>query len=128
MIDTLLVPPNTVIASKGDGVSVALEGASNRVFLITLNITKIVEQEALELSIFGSADGEAWPAKPLLTFPQQFYPGESPMLLDLCDQPDAKYLRAHWEVNRWGRGPEEPMFEIGVCLKEVPQEMLAAAR
>ena len=36
-------------------------------------------------------------------------------------------LRAHWEVNRWGRGPEKPMFEVQVQLKEVPAEMLQEA-
>jgi hypothetical protein len=49
------------------------------------------------------------------------------MLLDLSQQPDVKFLRAHWEVNRWGRGPEKPMFEFQVQAKEVPAEMLKEA-
>lgn len=126
MIDTFLVPAKTTITAKGDGVPVALDEATNRIFLVTLNITSIVEQEAIELSVVGSADGQAWPAKPLLTFPQKFYRGESPMLLDLNGQPEVRYLRAHWEVNRWGRGSEQPTFEITVALREVPKEMLAS--
>jgi len=124
MIDTFLIPEKTAITAKGDGVPVALEGAANRTFLVTLNVTAVVEQEAIELSIVGSGDGLTWLPKPVLTFPQKFYRGESPMLLDLADQPEVKMVRAHWEVNRWGRGSELPMFEIAVSLKEVPKEML----
>ena len=126
MIDTYLVAEKTIINAKGDGVPVALDGSSGCVFLVALNITNIVEQEAIELSIVGSADGQTWSPKVLLGFPQKFYRGQTPLLLDLSEQPEVKFLRAHWEVNRWGRGPEQPMFEISVRLKEVPKEMLAA--
>ena len=68
----------------------------------------------------GSADGAAWEPKSIAAFPQKFYCGESPLLLDLTAHPDVKFVRAHWEVARWGRGTETPMFEFGVTLKEVP--------
>jgi hypothetical protein len=48
------------------------------------------------------------------------------MLLDLTNQPDVKYLRAHWEVNRWGRGPDRARFVVSATVKEVPREMLTA--
>src|SRR4051812_45928588 len=127
MIDRQLVAPNTVIIAKGDGNPVTLDGAVNRVFLVILHITTIVEQEAIELSIVGSADGQTWDAKPLLTFPQKFYRGETPLMLDLAARPEVNTVRAHWEVNRWGRGSEQPMFEIGVTLTEVPAEILQQA-
>ena len=126
MIDTYLVAEKTIVNTKGDGSAISLDGTSGRVFLVALNITSIVEQEALELSVFGSPDGEAWSPKPLLTFPQKFYRGESPLLLDLSETADVKFVRAHWEVNRWGRGPEQPMFEFSVRLKDVPKEMLSS--
>jgi hypothetical protein len=125
--EAVLVPVETVASAKGDGPSVDVSGASNRVFLVTLAITKIIEQESLDLSIYGSADGTAWSAKSIAAFPQKFYCGESPLLLDLTAHPDLKHVRAHWEVARWGRGPETPMFEFGVMLKEVPAEILKAA-
>jgi len=126
MIDTYLVAEKTIVNTKGYGSAISLDGTSGRVFLVALNITSIVEQEALELSVFGSPDGEAWSPKPLLTFPQKFYRGESPLLLDLSETADVKFVRAHWEVNRWGRGPEQPMFEFSVRLKDVPKEMLSS--
>ena len=127
MIDTFLVPEKTVVSAKGDGAAVDVSGAANRVFLLTLEITQIIEQESLEVSINGSADGTAWSAKPIVTFPQKFYRGESPLLLDLTAHGDVKFVRAHWEVARWGRGTETPMFEFGLRLKEIPAEVLREA-
>jgi hypothetical protein len=127
MIEGILVPTNTVVSAKGDGPAADVSGAASRVFLVTLAIAKIVEQESLEVSVFGSADGTTWGAKPLATFPQKFYREESPLLLDLTAHPDVKLVRAHWEVARWGRGIETPMFEFGVTLKEIPANILREA-
>ena len=127
MIDTFLVAAKTVVAAKGDSPALDVSGASNPVFLLTLEITQIIEQESLEVSIFGSADGAVWGAKPIVSFPQKFYRGESPLLLDLTSHPDSKFVRAHWEVARWGRGTETPMFEFGLRLKEVPADVLRDA-
>ena len=127
MIDTVLVATKTVVSAKGDGPAVDVSGAASRVFLLTLHITNIIEQESFELSIFGSADGAAWDAKPVVTYPQEFYRGEYPLLLDLAVHPGVKFVRAHWEVARWGRGVETPMFEFGLKLKEIPPDVLRAA-
>jgi len=126
MTDAVLVPLQTVTA-KGDGSAVDVNGATNRVFLVTLAITKIIEQESLDISIYGSADGATWVAKSIAAFPQKFYCGESPLLLDLTAHPDVKFVRAHWEVARWGRGTDTPMFEFGVTIKEVPANILKEA-
>jgi hypothetical protein len=101
--------------------------ASNRVFLLTLKISDIVEQESLDVSVYGSPDGAAWSAKPIATFPQKFYRGEHPLLLDLSAQAETRYLRAHWEVARWGRGTETPMFRFEIGLREVPADILKEA-
>jgi hypothetical protein len=128
MLDTLLVPEKTVVNAKGDGAAIEVSAASNRVLLATLHITKIIEQESLDVSIYGSADGATWEAKPIASFPQKFYRSEQPMLVDLTQHPSVKFVRAHWETNRWGRGTETPMFEFHVNLKEVPPEVLREAR
>ena len=127
MIDTVLVPAKTVVTAKGDGSVVDVSGAASRVFLLMLEITKIIEQESLEVSIYGSTDGATWGAKPIAAFPQRFYCEDSPLLLDLTVHADVKFVRAHWEVARWGRGTETPMFEFGVTLKEVPANILREA-
>jgi hypothetical protein len=127
MIDTFLVPQKTVATAKGDGPAISVDSATNRVFLLTLSITNIVEQEALDVSVYGSSDGSTWGSKPLAAFPQKFYRSEHPLLLDLTSHADVKFVRAHWEVNRWGRGSETPMFEFQVAMKEVPADILKEA-
>jgi hypothetical protein len=127
MIDTVLVNDKTVVSAKGDGPAVDIGSAASRVFLLTLEITKIIEQESLDLGIHGSADGATWGAKPLVSYPQKFYCGQSPLLLDLTAHPDVKLVRAHWEPARWGRGVETPMFEFGVRVKEIPPDILREA-
>lgn len=127
MIDTYLIPEKTVVTAKGDGPSVDLSGATNRIFLVTLHIVNIVEQESLDVSMCGSSDGVTWGTKPFAAFPQKFYRGQHPLLLDLKQHPEVKFVRAHWEVNRWGRGSETAMFEFYVTIKEVPAEILVEA-
>jgi hypothetical protein len=127
MIQTFLVPEKTTVNAKGDGAAIDISHAGAHVCLLTLDITNIIEQESLEVSIFGSADGAVWDAKPLSSFPQKFYRGQTPLLLDLAGNPNVKFVRAHWEVARWGRGTETPMFEFSVALKEIPAEVLRAA-
>jgi hypothetical protein len=127
MIDSFLVAEKTVVTAKGDGPGIDVSNASSHVFLLTLEIASIIEQESLEVSIHGSADGSTWAPKPVVTFPQKFYRGDSPLILDLAAHPDAKFVRAHWEVARWGRGLETPMFEFSLRLKEIPAEILREA-
>ncbi|MBI1740560.1 MAG: hypothetical protein HY233_05555 [Acidobacteriales bacterium] len=127
MMQALLVPEKTTVTAKGDGPALELKPAQGRVFLLTLAITNIIEQESLDVSVCGSADGAAWDAKPVAAFPQKFYREEVPLLLDLTARPEVKFIRAHWEVARWGRGSETPMFEFHVALREVPQEILQEA-
>jgi hypothetical protein len=127
MIDTVLIAEKTVVTANGDGAIVDVRGAASRVFLLTLEVTRIIEQESLEVSVSGSVDGAAFGAKPVAAFPQKFYCGQSPLLLDLTAHPDVKFVRAHWEVARWGRGTETTMFEFGLRLKEIPADMLREA-
>src|SRR2546422_11538672 len=124
MVDPFLVPPRTVVDAKGDSAAVEVSGAANRVFLLNLEITNIVEQESLDLSIYSSADGATWGPKPLAIFPQKFYRGPHPLLIDLTALPEVKFIRAHWEGNRWGRGSETRMLECQVPIKEVRPESL----
>ncbi len=128
MLDAFLVPPNTTITAKGDSAPLDISEASNGVFLLTLSITSVVEHEAIEVSVFTSADGSTWEAKPIASLPQKFYVGEYPLLVDLKSAPTVKFVRCHWEVSRWGRGPTGPNFEIALRMREVSQEALQEAQ
>jgi hypothetical protein len=115
-----LIPPRTRLESNGDGEKVDISGSPTRTFLCSLLITEQIEQESLDVSIWGSEDGENWGARPILKLPQRFYRGETRAVLDLSLRPEVKFIRAKWELFRWGRVAPLPMFVVGLRLREVP--------
>jgi len=115
-----LIPPNTKMESNGEGSSFDISTSATRTFLCLLSVADQLEQESLDVSIFGSADAATWTPKPLLKLPQQFYRGHTKMVLDLSHRPEIKFIRAKWELNRWGRGAPLPMFVAGLELSEIP--------
>ncbi len=127
MFDAFLVPEKTILTAKGDSEPLDVSAASNPVFLLTLSILAVIEQESIEVSLFTSADGATWETKPAASFPQSFYVGTYPLLVDLSGS-GAKFVRAHWELNRWGRGVTTPKFEIGLRIREVAREALLEAQ
>lgn len=123
MMPNFLVP-ETVIHSAGAGNELELD-AQGGLVLVTLGITRIVEQESLDITIWGSADKENWGAKPLLSFPQKFYCGVYQMILDLSAHPEVRYLKARWKVNRWGRGSSDPLFGIYIFVQDASRQVMA---
>jgi len=91
-----------------------------------LGITRIIEQESIDVTILGSADGVEWGTKPLASFPQKFYTGTYQIVLDLSDRPDVKYLRAKWQMNRWGKGDLKPLFTVYLFVQEMVGQMAGA--
>jgi hypothetical protein len=116
-----LVAPHTKVEENGGGDKIDISGSSTRTFLCTMVISDQIEQESLDVSIWGSADGENWGAKPILRLPQRFYRGETRAVLELVLRPEVKFIRAQWELNRWGRVAPLPMFRFGLHLVEVPK-------
>ena len=115
-----LIPQNSRLEASGDGAPFDISTSATRTFLCVLTVTEQIEQESLDVSIYGSTDGQTWTKNPLLKLPQQFYRGRTKMVLDLSLRPDTKFIRARWELNRWGRGAPLPMFVAGLELQEVP--------
>jgi len=115
-----LIPPRTRVTQNGDGAAQDVSASPTRTFLCTLVISDQIEQESLDVSIWGSADGQEWGKQPLLKIPQSFYRGHVKQVLDLTARTETKYIRARWELNRWGRVAPTPMFVIGLHLDEVP--------
>lgn len=115
-----LVPPGTRVMANGEAEAHDIGSSQTRTFLCSMMITDQIEQESIDLSIWGSADGQAWGAKPLLMMPQRFYRGETRQVLDLTLKPDIRFIRAKWELFRWGRVAPHPMFVVGFHLTEVP--------
>jgi hypothetical protein len=115
-----LIPADTRMEASADGQSFDISESPTRTYLCLLTVWDQIEQESLDVSIWGSADGETWTKKPLLKLPQQFYRGTTKMILDLSLRPETKFIRARWDVSRWGRVAPTPMFVAGLELAEIP--------
>jgi hypothetical protein len=118
--ELILVPGGTKVEANGNGEKFDISASPTRTYLVTLYVLDQIEQESIDLSVRGSADGENWGTRPLLILPQQFYRGETQLVLDLSMRPEVKFIRAHWNLNRWGRVAPEPMFVIGATAREIP--------
>ncbi len=115
-----LIALHTQVEENGAGEAIDISASTTRTFLATLLVTDQMEQESIDVSIGGSSDGQNWGAKPILKLPQQFYRGETRAVLDLALRPEVKFIRAQWELNRWGRVAPLTMFKVGLHLAEVP--------
>ena len=114
--------PETIVREAGQSADVDLGGIQNGTLVLTLGLTRIIEQQSIDVSIWGSSDGTEWGAKPLVAFPQKFYCGTYQLLLDLSDRP-VKFLRAKWAVNRWGKGDPKPLFGVYLFAQALDREL-----
>jgi hypothetical protein len=125
MLPNFLIP-ETVIREASTGPELSVGPTPGGLLLLTLGITRIIEQQSLDISIWGSADKVDWGAKPLLSFPQKFYCGTYQLILDLNKHPGVKFLRAKWQVSRWGRGDPKPLFGIYLFVQDASKEIAIA--
>lgn len=119
--------PESIARSDGKGPDVDLGSQQGKLLVLTLGVTRILEQESLEVSIWGSADGANWPSRPLATFPPKFYCGIYSILLNLASTPDVRYLRVQWKMSRWSRQDVTPMFGFYLYSEESGARVNAAA-
>ncbi len=119
--------PETVVREDGVGPEIDVTSSRGKLLVLTLGITRIIEQESLDLSVWGSTDKSTWGTQPLISYPQKFYCGTYTLLLDLTDHSDVQYLRVKWKLNRWGRGDSKPLFGMYVFVQEAEQRTMAAA-
>ena len=118
--------PETTVREAGAGPEVALGEHQGGTIVLTFGITRIIEQQSIDLSLWGSPDGVTWGAKPIATFPQKFYCGTYQIVADLSTHPDVKYIRVKWAVNRWGKGEPKPLFSCYVFVQALQRELVAA--
>jgi len=115
-----LIPQVTLVHEDGFSAAVDIRDSSTRTFYCVMVINDQIEQESVDIAIWGSADGENWGTHPMLKLPQQFYRGETRAVLELALVPEVNFIRAGWELKRWGRVAPLPMFVLGLHLAEVP--------
>ena len=126
MPPNFLLPESTV---KGDGVGPKIDLGQTRgkLLVLTLGITSIVERESLEVSIWGSEDGDTWGTRPLATFPLKFYCGLYSILLNLAGRAEIRFLRGQWKMSRWSKGAAMPMLGFYLYAEQSGSRVTAAA-
>jgi hypothetical protein len=109
--------PESIARADGTGPEIDLGSKRGKLLVLTLGITRILEQESLELSVFGSPDGEKW-GSPLAKFPPKFYCGLYSILLNLGSRNDVRFVRVQWTMSRWSKRESMPMFGFYVYAEE----------
>jgi len=117
--------PETTVREAGTGPEINLGNPKGETLILTLGITRIIEQESIEISIWGSPEGSDWGTKPLAAFPQKFYCGTYQILLDLSAHPGVRHLRVKWAMNRWGKGDPKPLFTIYLFAQSMVRQLVA---
>jgi hypothetical protein len=120
-VEFVLISPGTQLTANGEGQPFDITSSQSRTFLCSMEITDQMEQESVDISIWGSADGVDFGKMPLLKMPQRFYRGETRQVLDLSFKPEIRFLRAKYDLARWGRVAPHPMFVLGFRLLEIPK-------
>lgn len=117
--------PEMVVRESGVGPRLDIHGIDS--LKITLGITRIVPQESLQVSIWGSADGVDWGTEPIAVFTKKFYCGTYPLVIDLSPRLGLRFLRAEWDVVRWGRYDAMPLFDFYLRAERVTVPVTASA-
>ena len=118
--------PETTVREAGASPDLNISDQAGGTLILTLGIIRIIEQESIDCSIWGSTDGSDWGAKPLASFPQKFYCGTYQIVLDLSSHPEVKHLRAKWQVSRWGKGDPKPLFTVYLFVQDMVHQMAGA--
>jgi hypothetical protein len=83
--------PETTVREAGQSPDVDLGELQSGTLVLTLGLTRIIEQESIDISILGFGRRRGLGRKPLVAFPQKFYCGTYQILLDLSDRPVNSY-------------------------------------
>ena len=124
MLPTFLLP-DVVAREDGVGAETELCEARAKLLLLTLGIDRVLEQESLDVTLWGSAGDDHW--ERISAFPEKSYCGKYSILLDLRRRPDIRYLRAHWAMRRWGVADRGPLFGFHLTAEEARVHAASAA-
>jgi len=110
--------PESIVRADGIGPEIELGSKQGKLLVLTLGITRILEQESLEISVWGSPGTDDWGSKPLAKFPPKFYCGLYSTLLNLGSRADVRFVRAQWKMSRWSKRESIPMFGFYLYAEE----------
>jgi|SRR6185437_206370 len=116
--------PETEARQEGSGPHIEVKSPGTPL-LLTLGITRSIQQADLDVSIWGSADGREW--RQVASFPRKSYCGTYSTVLDLEMHRDVRHLRVQWAMSRWGQGADEPLFGFYLLSEAVQLQRAGAA-
>jgi len=119
--------PESIFRGDGAGPKIDLGLTRGKLLVLTLGITSLVEQGSLQVSAWGSQDGDTWDTRALATFPLKFYCGVYSILLNLAGRPETRFVRAQWKMSRRSKGDAPPMFGFYLYTEESGSRITAAA-
>ncbi len=110
--------PEVIAQADGVGPTAALGSAAGKLLVLTLEITRSVEQESLEVEVWGSTDGTTWGEKPITVLPPKYYCGMYSVLINLSRKPEIRFVRLAWKMKRWARADNMPLFAFSSFVEE----------
>jgi hypothetical protein len=111
--DSCFLLRETVTQQDGLGPVVPADPNSK---LLTLAITTALEQEQLDVTVWGSIDGENWGERPVAKFCHKSYCGSYSLPVDLSGLPSVRHLRVKWQMSRWRNDGARPLFGFYVAM------------
>jgi hypothetical protein len=123
MLPVFLIEEATVRES-GESSPVAIGEGSGEALLITLGITHAIEQQSLDIDILVSEDGFAWSPLPAGSFLRKSWCGTYQIVVSSVK---AKFLKAVWRLNRWGRGDHGPYCRFYIFAESAKVRAMAGA-
>ncbi len=120
-----VIVPEMVAREDGASNEIALGSMSGKPLLLTLGITRILEQDSLDVSVWGSTDRQQW--RQVAAYPQKFYCGTYLLLVDPPREANVRYLRVQWRMGRWGETDPKPVVGFFVTVEELLYQAAGAA-
>jgi hypothetical protein len=117
--------PEKLASEDGHGELVVVDHSHGPRIQLTLGISRILERESLDVHVCGSSDGQHW--KPLASFLRKSFCGTYSLAIDLSRHSEVRFLRARWNMRRWGDQDSPPMFSFYVWAEELQSKALQAA-
>lgn len=118
--------PEDIVRADGVGSPVDVCRYSGQLLVLTLAISRTIEQTSLAVSVWGSQDGVEWASKPLASFPRKSYCGLYSTLLNLAAAPDIRFIRVQWKVDRLSKFTGTPLFGFTVGAEKSGARVQAA--
>lgn len=119
--------PEEAVGGRGCGPEIALGEAQGTLLELTLEIQRMMERQTLDVSVWGSEDGELWGEKPLYRSPYRFYCGVYRQKLDLRMHPKVRYLRIEYNLESWGANGNQRLCAFTMTCEAVKVTALAVA-